>query len=102
MNTVIEKIVEGLRKYHYVENVILFGSRAGSNYKESSDYDLCIVIDDGFDQNEVYCLLSKLMIDYEVIIHPHIFEHSVFLNKMKISIYLDNIIIKGKLLYKRK
>ena len=39
----LQYIMEAVRKYSEIEEVILFGSRAMGNYKEGSDVDLALV-----------------------------------------------------------
>lgn len=46
MNDSVKKIIlKAIEEYNY-SSIILFGSRARSNYSESSDYDLLIIFED--------------------------------------------------------
>jgi len=85
-----------------IYKIILFGSRVNNPTKERGDIDLCFIIDDDFNSEDIIEKAGNVLAEHKVIIHPLIFKKSEFELKMKINIYKKSILEKGRLLYKRK
>jgi predicted nucleotidyltransferase len=83
-----------------IKDVILFGSRVKGNYKEFSDYDVLIILDDdysGKDENTILDLCYDIDLKYNILLDVHILSNSelssargrqpVFVNAIKSGIY---------------
>lgn len=100
------KIIAQLKK-HLIKNysskindVILFGSRANDNYKEFSDYDVLIILDENYsgkDENAILDLCYDIDLKYNILLDVHILSsaelsstrgrQTVFVNAIKSGIY---------------
>ena len=64
---------------------------------EKSDIDLCIVVQDGSNTDVIFEHIADFLSNYGNIIHPTVFSHTDFNKKMKIKVYNESILKKGKI-----
>ena len=95
-------IISEFEHLEIIDKIYLFGSRIENPNKEKSDIDLCFVIDDKSDSERIIEIVARILTEKNIIIHPVIFKKMDFENKMKIEVYRESIIKKGKILYSRK
>ncbi len=84
------------KKFHQVEEVLLYGSRAMGTFKPASDIDLTLV-GEGIDLT----LQTKIEFDLDDLMLPYKFDVSVY-DKISNPELLDHINRVGKKLYERK
>ena len=61
LNKIKKTILDVTKKYNVkIHKIILFGSRARGNYKDSSDWDILIVTEEKLDWNAKINILSEL------------------------------------------
>lgn len=95
----IISLFEGLE---FINKIYLFGSRVENPDKQTGDIDLCFVVDDESNPEQIIEKAAELLAKTNTIVHPVIFKKSDFEMKMKISNYKVTILDKGRLLYSRK
>jgi predicted nucleotidyltransferase len=83
-------------KYHQVEEVLIYGSRAMGNFKPASDIDLTLI---GKDID--LSLQTKIEFDLDDLMLPYKFDISIY-HKITNPEFLDHIKRVGKEIYKRK
>jgi predicted nucleotidyltransferase len=95
-DSTIEKINSVFEKYHDVEEVILYGSRAKGNYRNSSDIDITLK-----GEKLTADLLSKIETDIDDLLTPYLFDVSIFkeLNSPELESHINRI---GVAFYRRK
>jgi predicted nucleotidyltransferase len=96
----ILKISKKIGAIDFVERIYLFGSKVNNPEKKHSDIDLCIVINDNSNSELIYEQVVDCIQEEKTFIHPIIFSKSAFENKIRIQVYKESIIGKGKLIYK--
>lgn len=84
-NETIIKIQNVFAKYNQVERVILYGSRAKGNYKESSDIDLTMI-----GENLNLDVLQKIELDLDDLFLPYKIDLSE-LNKINNEDLVEHI-----------
>jgi len=91
----IERIRQVFFQYPQIEKVIIYGSRAGRNYKPASDIDLSLV---GEELN--FDIISKIEWNLDDLLLPYTFDLSIYHKIMNIDVrnQIDSI---GKLFYKK-
>ncbi|MGI6308227.1 MAG: nucleotidyltransferase domain-containing protein [Dethiobacteria bacterium] len=91
----LQYIMEAVRKYSEIEEVILFGSRAMGNYKEGSDVDLALV-GEKVDRKTVRRLSDDLNEEYPL---PYFFDVVSYndISNEELKKHIDNV---GKSIYK--
>ncbi|MBU0897497.1 MAG: nucleotidyltransferase domain-containing protein [Candidatus Omnitrophica bacterium] len=99
MNTQLDKrlsqqIVELIVNYKKPEKIVIFGSRAGDNFKETSDIDIAIF---GRNWTDTDINIVKFNLD-EYIKTPLKFDLLNFCNISKASLR-ENILNKGRVIY---
>ena len=93
--TDIERIQTVLKNHQFVEQVIIYGSRAKGNYKPYSDIDITLVgpkID--------LTLQNKIENDLDALMLPYKFDVSVF-HKILNKDLVDHINRVGKIIFSR-
>ncbi len=83
-------------KYHQIEEVLIYGSRAMGNYKPASDIDLTII---GKDID--LSLQAEIELDLDDLMLPYNFDISIY-KKITNPEFLDHINRVGKEIYKKK
>lgn len=69
------KLVSVFEKYPEIQKVIIYGSRAGGNFKEGSDIDITLLGDNISDK-----LLSKIFWEVDDLDTPYLFDISIYSN----------------------
>lgn len=87
----VEKFILSLPNLSFA---YLFGSRAKNTYREDSDFDICIVINNN-DKNETRKLLVNFLLENKEFIQPLILTEEEFNKKIDIDIYRNEIIKNG-------
>ena len=92
---VFEKMNTIFSKYHEIESVELYGSRAMGNYKTASDIDLTLkgTID--------LSLQFKIEFDLDDLMFPYKFDISIY-NKISNQEFLEHIKRVGIVIYKKE
>lgn len=98
---VIDEILNKFLQISEIERIYLFGSKVASPEKKDRDFDFCFVVENGTDKEILLTIVMDFLIQEKILIHAVIYEKSEFEEKCKIPVYHENIIEKGKLLYKR-
>jgi predicted nucleotidyltransferase len=98
----IQEIVEILQKIKIIEKIILFGSRVKYPDKTESDIDFCFVVDINSDTDIIYEKVSEIITQSKTLIHPVIYTTQEFNEKIRIKVFKESFIEKGKLVYQRK
>jgi predicted nucleotidyltransferase len=95
-DSTIEKINSVFEKYHEVEEVILYGSRAKGNFRNSSDIDITLK-----GEKLTVDLLSKIETDIDDLLTPYMFDISIFkeLNSPDLEDHINRI---GVTFYRRQ
>ena len=83
------------RKYHQVEKVIIYGSRAKGNFTEGSDIDLTII-----GQKVDHSIIQLINNEIENLLLPYIFDISIF-NNIKNKDLIEHIKRVGLTFYKK-
>lgn len=102
MMDIKNEIIPEFEHLKIISKIYLFGSRIEKPKKKNSDIDLCFVIDDKSNHEKIIEIAARILTETNLIIHPIIFEKTDFERKMKIKVYRESIINKGKILYSRK
>ena len=84
------------RKYTALKKVVLYGSRAMGNYKNGSDIDITLDVDDDFTDRDLLRICGEL--DESSI--PYFVDCSIF-SKIGNNDLKDHIVRVGKVLYER-
>lgn len=92
-----QEIINVIKSLPNLSKAYLFGSRAKGNFKESSDYDICIVISDK-DKEIVYKTITEYILTSKDFIQPLVLTVNEFEEKMKIDVYRIEILENGKLI----
>ena len=95
-DTVIEQIQAVFAKHEYVEEVILYGSRAKGNHKPASDIDLTIK---GKDLN--LSILYKIENELDDLLLPYTIDLSLF-QQLSNPDLVDHIQRVGQVFYQKK
>ncbi|WP_333887869.1 nucleotidyltransferase domain-containing protein [Clostridium sp.] len=93
----LKYILEAVKKYSEIEEVIIFGSRAMGNYKKGSDVD--IALKGEYVNRKVVCRLSDdLNEEYPL---PYFFDVVNYndVSNEELKRHIDNV---GKTIYKRE
>lgn len=93
----LKYILEAVKKYSEIEEVIIFGSRAMGNYKKGSDVD--IALKGKYVNRKVVCRLSDdLNEEYPL---PYFFDVVNYndVSNEELKRHIDNV---GKTIYKRE
>ncbi|WP_368490092.1 nucleotidyltransferase domain-containing protein [Clostridium sp. BJN0013] len=93
----LKYILEAVKKYSEIEEVIIFGSRAMGNYKKGSDVD--IALKGEYVNRKIVCRLSDdLNEEYPL---PYFFDVVNYndISNEELKKHIDNV---GKTIYKRK
>lgn len=95
-DSTVEKINSVFEKYPEVEEVIIYGSRAKGNYRNSSDIDITLK-----GEKLTTELLSKIETDIDDLLTPYMFDVSVFkeLNSPDLENHINRI---GVTFYRRQ
>jgi predicted nucleotidyltransferase len=95
-DSTIEKINSVFEKYPEVEEVIIYGSRAKGNYRNSSDIDITLK-----GEKLTTELLSKIETDIDDLLTPYMFDVSIFkkLNSPDLEDHINRI---GVTFYRRQ
>lgn len=96
-----DELVEWLKDNKEIEKIILFGSRNTETFREDSDYDICIVMDNQFDKSSLVKKLYEFMKCFHVLIHPFIYSNDEYSQKMEMDVYRKNIKDTGTEIYSR-
>ena len=96
-----DELVKVFQTNKEIQKVILFGSRNTERYRDDSDYDICIVVDNKFNKESLLEEIYKFIKCYRVIIHPFIYSVAEYLQRIKIDVYQRNIIESGTVIYLR-
>lgn len=93
----LKYILEAVRKYIEIEEVIIFGSRAMGNYKKGSDIDLALV-GENVDRKIVRSLSDELNEEYPL---PYFFDVVNYkdISNDELIKHIDNV---GKSIYVRE
>ena len=83
-------------RYHDIEKVLMYGSRAKGNYKPSSDIDLTLI-----GENITLDLLFKIEMDLDNLLLPYKFDISVY-HSISDPDFLEHIDRVGKPVYLKK
>ena len=81
----IDNINRVFEKYHKIQKVIIYGSRAKGNYKNGSDIDLTLIGEDINIQD-----LNRIYIDLDELYLPYMFDISIYKNLENIDL-IDHI-----------
>ncbi len=91
----IEKINSVFAKYHEVEEVIIYGSRAKGNYRNGSDIDITLKGEQLTSQ-----ILSRISSDIDDLNTPYMFDISIF-HKLHSPDFIEHIMRVGQIFYKK-
>lgn len=91
----IESIRAVLSKYHQIEKVLIYGSRAMGNYKPASDIDLTL-----FGNNIDLSLQTQIEFELDDLLLPYKFDVSVY-ERISNPEFIDHINRVGKVFYQR-
>lgn len=96
----LDKYVALLNKNFILKQVVLFGSFAKGTYKEFSDIDVAVFIDEDMDADywEDSTLLFKLIRNIDARIEPVLFYADELKNYEKAS-FVNEILSKGEIIY---
>jgi predicted nucleotidyltransferase len=94
-NDAIEQIKSVFKRYHEIEKVILYGSRAKGNYRPNSDIDVTILGED-IDLT----ILNKISWELDDLMLPYTFDISIYKNISQ-NDFLDHIKRIGIEFYKK-
>lgn len=89
----ISSIQSIFKKYHQIEKVIIYGSRAKGNFRTGSDIDLTLV-GDSVDLD----VLNSVATELDDLLTPYTFDLSIFKNIVDQS-FLEHIERVGKVFY---
>ena len=81
----IDNINRVFEKYHKIQKVIIYGSRAKGNYKNGSDIDLTLIGEDINIQD-----LNRIYIDLDELYLPYMFDISIYKNLENLDL-IDHI-----------
>lgn len=89
-------VLEAIRKYSEIEEVILFGSRAMGNYKKGSDVDLAIV-GENIERKILRRISDALNEEYPL---PYFFDVVSYndISNEELKKHIDSV---GKVIYRR-
>jgi predicted nucleotidyltransferase len=90
----IQTLNEIFKKYHGIQKVMLYGSRAKGNYKVGSDIDIAVRADNTFQYND----LLRISRDFDDSDMPYFVDVSIYdkLENAELKKHIDRI---GKVLY---
>ena len=92
----IENIKQVFSKYHHVDKVLIYGSRALGNYKRASDIDLAIKGENVNSTDEM-----KITFDLDDLMLPYKFDITIY-KRIKNQELLNHIDQFGKVIYKKQ
>ncbi len=90
------EIQDVFSRYHDIEKVLIYGSRAMGNYKPSSDIDLTLI-----GENITLDLLFKIEMDLDNLLLPYKFDISVY-HRISDPDFLEHIDRVGVPFYLKK
>ena len=94
-DNILDSIRRIFSKYHKIEKVLLYGSRAKGNYKNGSDIDLTLVGENLSIQD-----LNKIHWELDELDLPYHFDISIY-NKIKNNELIDHINRVGITIYEK-
>ncbi len=83
-------------------SIVLFGSRAGNNFDENSDYDICVLVNDKIGLREITHKLYKLFSKIDRPIDFIVVNATNFNQKKSINSMIYKNISQGIFLYDTK
>ena len=95
-------IISLFEGFEFINKIYLFGSRVNNPDKQKGDIDLCFVVDDESNPEQIIEKAAHILVKTNIIVHPVIFKKSEFEIKMNISNYKKTILDNGKLVYSNK
>ena len=98
MMNIKKEIISEFKELEIINKIYLFGSRVDNPDKQKADIDLCFVIDNDSNHEQIAEIAAEIIVKTSTIIHPVIFEQSEFEKKMNINVYKNSILKKGKIL----
>ncbi len=94
-DNILESVVKIFSKYHKIEKVLLYGSRAKGNYKNGSDIDLTLI-----GKNISIQDLNKIHLELDELYLPYNFDISIF-DKIENKDLIDHINRIGITIYEK-
>ncbi len=92
-NKTLERIRDVFSKYHQIDSVLLYGSRAMGNYKNYSDIDLTLI-----GENIDLSLKTEIAFELDDLMLPYKFDLSIY-HKIANREFIEHIDRVGKPLY---
>ncbi len=102
-DSILKKFLGGIRAVSpKIKKIYLFGSRARGTERPDSDYDLLLVVEEGFslaDREQLYDTVMDVLLDTGRLVSLKIFKESVFKKLSGIPTpFMGNVLKEGILL----
>jgi predicted nucleotidyltransferase len=92
----IERLNSTFSQFKEIDEVVLYGSRAKGNHKNSSDIDITIK-----GRNLSLIILNKISTEIDDLLFPYTFDISIYQHLKNIEL-IDHINRVGKVIYKKQ